>query len=735
MTTLKKISILSNELARYTYEVQEFQDALLALGVESSVAMNLDDITDYQPDCVITTSLDDPKLTPFPTFGLINTPKAEYLELPRYVRNSLTYDGVFIQSKTLAQTFKDIKFGARKLSGKITDIDFHPMKRLYKSPDFSKNRIIIFEPNYDQSEYKTCIKKLLAAFNNIFLLTNACSDNKIKSDKVLRYKNYHDVDSFLSESSFAIVLDPGYDGVVKSTLIKSISHSLVVITRANCEIEALFGESLYYIPNEANVNSVVNFVGLFLKKIQNNLIEATIRVKKAHEIFMSEYALNNKLELFINHYKAFLIDSGYLPSDDAEKEKLLPSVTYIMRTGGKHRPFLERALDSLVSQKYPKLHVIFVTHVKVPFINEIIAAYPSIQFKVIESIKSRRSEAIRDGMAAVETDLFGLFDDDDELFPNHVRSLVRALNYHQNRDWRGEISMVYSGSIHADDTYPVPEHHEFRDDRVNSKNEKKAIEHFRFYNSFSMSHHEWYMPNGWLARAKMIDEEILDDPALDTCEDLYFELQFAQRGHLAFSAEVTAVHHFHHLGNSTIDDSHKHVPDTQRIALRNFSRTFPRDSIYDISDRFRLIGVQASSQEWVSFKDAEMVSREVNYLRNQFYPERIKSDFGVQHHAPIYFSSKRPFSNTLIKLIKLPFKLAIYSLRFVKLNTLKKREYIKKFKTSVSQTGLINTLLKLNMLVETGQIAGVSGGISNSLLMKPIRKIINIISFGIYSKS
>lgn len=734
MTSLNKISILASEFSEYTYEITEFQDALLKFDIASSVATQLDDITDYQPDCVITTSLDDPKLTPYPTFGLINIEKSQYLELPRYVRNSLTYDGVLVQSKILQQVFKDIKFGGRKLSGQVFALDFHPLARPYKTPVLSNQKIVIFEPNFDQSEYKNCITQLLNAFNHIYLLTNECSDKKVKQDKRLIYKNYQDIDRHLSDATVSIVLNPGHDGVVKSCLLKSISHSLVVITRADRDIETIFGDSLYYIPNEANTNSVINFVNLFLKQIQKNTEEAAERVRKAHEIFINDYAIDKKLSSFKNGFRTFLIENGYLPSDDPEKENALPSVTYIMRTGGKHRPFLERALDGLVAQKYPKMHVIFVTHVKVPFINEIIAAYPTIKFKVLESIKSRRSEAIRDGMAAVETDLFGLFDDDDELFPNHVRTLVRALQYHQNRDWRGQISMVYSGSIHADDTYPVPEHYEFRDYKVKSRDEKRAIEHYRFYNSFSMSHHEWYMPNGWLARASIIDEEILEDPALDTCEDLYFELQFAQRGHLAFSAEVTAVHHFHHFGNSTIDDSHKHVPDTQRIALRNFSRTFPRDSIYDISDHFRLIGVQAKCPEFVGFKDAEKPLIFVNYLKNQFYPERLRADFGQPVHTTTYMISSNALGRKFMKLLKLPFKLMVYFVRFLKLNDAKKREYTRKFKLSVAEKGLINTLFKLNMLVESGQIVGVSGGLRGDLLMRPLRKIIRIISFGTYSK-
>ena len=97
-----------------------------------------------------------------------------------------------------------------------------------------------------------------------------------------------------------------------------------------------------------------------------------------------------------------------------------------------------------------------------------------------------------------------------------------------------------------------------------------------------MAQHEWFMmSNAWLAKTSLIDSELLIDPLIDTCEDLYLELQLAQRTHFAFSVELTCIHHFHSLGNSSIVDRKKHVPDTQRIALRNFSRTFVKDTIYD----------------------------------------------------------------------------------------------------------------------------------------------------------
>ena len=404
---IKKIAILAPKSEK-NQQAKNLLSALAASkGWDSKVFHTSDLITAFQPDCVIALSPEDAKLTPYPTYGYLDRPAQDYLSLPRYIRNLMTYDGYLTDNAELRQMLDDLMFGARKLDSSITNPE---------------------------------------------------------------------------------------------------------------DLAAL---------------------------------HATTLVKK-----------------------------GYVAAPQEYSERL-PSITYIIRTGGRHRQFLERALDSLIAQNYPNIKVIFCIYKKFDYLNEIIAHYPALDITAILREKSIRSTAICDGLAAVKTDLFGLFDDDDELHPNHVRSLVNALTYHQLRDWRQDIGLVYSGSIIINDSSEVYENSEYRDLKLKNRHEKRVIEHFRFYRPNEMSQHNWYMmSNAWLAKASLIDSELLTDPLIDTCEDLYFELQMAQRTHFAFSVEVTAIHHFHGT-NSTLVDNERHLPDTQRIALRNFSRTLNSENVYD----------------------------------------------------------------------------------------------------------------------------------------------------------
>jgi hypothetical protein len=119
---------------------------------------------------------------------------------------------------------------------------------------------------------------------------------------------------------------------------------------------------------------------------------------------------------------------------------------------------------------------------------------------------------------------------------------------------------------------------EWRDHLLADLKQHRVIEHYRFYTSTQKASHRWYLMS-FLARSSLIDEEILDDPEMDTCEDLCLMLQFAQKTHFAFSGEVTAVHWYQTTSSTRVDAS-QHIPNTRRISDRNHGRYFPADIKY-----------------------------------------------------------------------------------------------------------------------------------------------------------
>jgi hypothetical protein len=737
MKTLSKIAILVSKDANLTFELEDLQNSLAKSGVVSKLFYDSDSILGYKPDCVFITSPQDGRLTPYPTYGLINKTRGEYLEIPRFVRNILSYDGYFTFSPILKQTLGDLMFGARKLGTGVLKLDFFPAATTFKAPaiDVSNQKIVIFEPDLITSKFKTAIFHLLDTLKNAVVVTFSVPDNNI-SDKIILAKNSEDLNRILNETGIAVCLNSGdqRESSITTTVIKTIASSVVTIAHRTDVLASHFADNLHYIEAETLVSELPKKIEDLVKIIQKNPAAAISKAEIAHKVFLDTFAFENLFSSFVEFHQKTLVNKGYVPNPDPAVEAALPSVTYIIRTGGKYRHFLERTLNCLLEQQYPDMRAIFVVHAEFPYMDEIIEKYPSLRIKVIKSIKSMRAQAIRDGMAAVETDLFGLFDDDDEIFPNHVRMLVKTIQYHAKRDWRGEMSMVYSGSIHADDTLTVPERVEFQDYKWVSKNEKRCIEHFRFYSSSEMAQHTWFMPNGWLIRSKFIDEELLVDPELDTCEDLYFELQIAQRGHFAFSPEVTTIHHFHRFGNSTIVDNLKHFPDTQRIALRNFSRVFPQDIVYDIHDAFRLIGKpDPIVPNQITYQDELVPTPRIDYTNNQFYPVRAKenlvSPWRNQEPAQVVMAgSFNPFS--ISKFPRRFYKLIRYGVKFMLLDNTYKKKYLNSFIVTSKQQGFNAAFKKtINFCRNPSKSKALHATSNSFLVQKVIRKYFGWLRF------
>jgi glycosyltransferase involved in cell wall biosynthesis len=106
-----------------------------------------------------------------------------------------------------------------------------------------------------------------------------------------------------------------------------------------------------------------------------------------------------------------------------------PLVSIIVRTQGARPRLLARALESLLAQSYPSLEVLLVedggerSH-------GIFDEYCNKRAGFLRYLPIRqcgRSEAANAGLRASRGDLIGFLDDDDELLPDHVESLVAEL--------------------------------------------------------------------------------------------------------------------------------------------------------------------------------------------------------------------------------------------------------------------------------------------------------------------
>jgi hypothetical protein len=570
--------------------------ACARMGIEFERFDKSEAIDAFAPDCVIVTSLQDPKLTRFPTYGLIDEPLHSFLQVPRFVRNLLTYDGHLTISPVMKQILGDLTFSARKLDTGTAFFGITFPMTVLELPELEDPKICYVASDLTRTHFDALLERL--AREGVLRLRGA--ETRWSGRLAAAYGGPLSTDAeaitaAYREAGIGLCLNACDDlnKRISSRLLEIVASGALAIANRSDHLVEAFGDTLLYIDTGASIDAARAAILEHLQWVKANPEEAQRKAIRAHRVFADRFAIERLVPNLIELHQRTLVAKGYVPPP-GERPETLPSVSFIVRTGGRSRPFLERALDSLAAQNYPNLQVIFVLHKRFEWMEDVIQKYtPALAFKIVEALGSLRSTAIVRGMEAVDTDLFGMLDDDDELLPNHVRTLVKTLRYHDGRDWRGRILVAYASSFIVSDGAVYPERPQWRDTLFQERGELRVLEHYRFWNAEEMAQHFWYvMSNGWIAHRDVIDDEVLADPETDTCEDLYFEMQFAQRSHFAFSGETTAIHHYHSHGNSTFVDAHRHQYDTLRHGLRTHMRTFPRMTQY----RSHLTSREATSE-------------------------------------------------------------------------------------------------------------------------------------------
>src|SRR5262249_10102370 len=114
--------------------------------------------------------------------------------------------------------------------------------------------------------------------------------------------------------------------------------------------------------------------------------------------------------------------------------------------GSRPAETVARALGSLATQTYQEIALLLVQFHPVPGLDAVVEQFrPRFRWirRIVVSNNGNRSTAWWAGLNALTADFFGVLDDDDTLFSNHVASLMERL--------RGDYGLVYSGVIKEED--------------------------------------------------------------------------------------------------------------------------------------------------------------------------------------------------------------------------------------------------------------------------------------------
>lgn len=494
-----------------------------------------------------------------PTYGWLLQPWLEY-QTPQLLRNVLGWDAYLTPSARVGQWIEDIAFGARKRAPLLS---FVPAPPSTPAPVAGQQRtgVVVAPGSREAAELGEALGPSFCTAPGPDFASAADWTSSLVGAGVGAW--------FGSAGEVA-------DGQVSLELLEIIAAGAVAITTRSPFTDQWFGDALLYVDAEAPFEVRAWQVQRHLAWVRDHPREADALAARAHQTFATHFALDIQLSALRAFHARVVDEKAFLAEPLASPAQ--PTVTYIVRTDGAP----ERVLRSLRAQEYPGLKVVVVSRSPGFDVQSIVGQFPDLSPTVLPPVPGCASSALWEGLRVVRdstADLFGIVEDRDELFPNHVRTLARTLQNMDGRSWFGSYGVAYSGAVECASE-------SFERDRLAAADAPsghlaRRIRHFRFYHPGYLDDgaHEVH-PGALLARTSLLDNELLTDPEFEEGSERYLELLLAEKTLFAFSCEVTAA--THDRDDDTEGERQASPADAvrQRIFFRTYARQFPTASVY-----------------------------------------------------------------------------------------------------------------------------------------------------------
>lgn len=573
-------------------ENETAQRILLAaanLGLEAKEFTESDSILDYRPDFVLSLSHQDAKLTPFPTYGVLTAPH-RYYQTPRFLRNVLSYDAYLTVSDAVRGWLEDLTFGTRKQAAPIGFYANTVPATTFAASWTAVPRLAYFGTNWDGNRHGALFERLSRRpYARFFGPAESWkSIDPTAYGGSVPFDGMSVLDTYRAAGAGLCLDLPDFaaDGLPTNRIFEIAAAGVPAICGDNPFVRRWFGDDVLYVDQTAPPDVLLWQIDRHMAWIAAHPGDAQAMARAAHERFTAHLSLERLLPNILALHEDVLAGKGYTATSG---EAPLPSLACIVRTGDRSEAMLRRALDSLRAQRYPGLRVVLVAWARAPWLDGVLAAYEDLAVSIVELPGGSRSASLWAGLRAVRdlgVEFFGLLDDDDELFPNHYRSLVSSLASHARAFPEAPPRLCYSACVEAALS-------PFANDTIVDasslmRTQRRRIQQFHFHPPSQLNQRSFVCAlMTFIASTALLSDEVLIDPGLEVAEDLYLWLLFAERTRFAFSCEVTACAHQHDLGQSDYADPERYGPAFQRIFYRVYGRSFPASMEYGVQSDLR----------------------------------------------------------------------------------------------------------------------------------------------------
>jgi len=512
------------------------------------------DIYAYDPDCVVSLHFRAPKLTAYPTYGCFWNPPAFFEVAPEFVNSVLSYDGYLCASPYLERWLQDTYYALPK---PIFIAPFYPScnQTPQRAADFAQARIAYVGSNWDGPRFQD----LFLALEQALPLDVYGSGGWDYLQHSYRGSVPFDGQTLLDrlhQAGVGLCLhrpEHRQAEVASMRVFEIVAAGALAICSDHPFIRDAFGDTVLYLSDSLDPKTTPQQVAAHLAWVHQNPEAAQAQATAAHQIFQQRFALEPVLQGILPYHQRLI-----QRHQEAHAAPSAPRAEVVVRVGGRPLSTLSRALDSLVAQQYPNVGAVVVQYQPMDGLQDLLDRYRQrLPITWVDSQTRRcRSTQLWAGLSALSGEYFGILDDDDQLYPRHVASLVALLQ----RD--PTCAVAYGGSNRIWEGAPS-------ENRFAGNSEELGI--LAYFDDFDldrfMTLENFIHSSSFLGRTALLNDGLCQDPQLDLLEDFFLLLNLRQRGYFRFSYEVTSAfyHRRSQQDNSIFQDPQRWAAAAQRV--------------------------------------------------------------------------------------------------------------------------------------------------------------------------
>jgi hypothetical protein len=555
---------------------------LHAMGHDAISVVTSDEINDFDPDLVILSHEFAAKTTDHYTVGLLWSPTQFYRGDEERVKAIRSWDLVVPINDATRRFARSIHFPLRHRSA-VSELDFFPSAPVCElaPPDPARLSLVYVGAHWDGRRHKAMLEELAR-------LTDLHVYGPAKAWEFLP-GHYRGMVPFDGRSMFSTLNRHGIvlalhkrEHVEEQTptmrVFEACAARCAVITEPLEPLVDLFGDSLHYVDSTQSPGRLARSVAEAVQRLRGDPAHFEQLTARAHERFLAKGSLDRLMAALLEEVAArqALSSRPLLKASSAVQPM---EVSVIIRCGSRPLAILQRAVASLAAQSHPRIGVILVRFAEIEgFDTWLDATRASGRFSFVREVQAPggglRSAAWWAGLRAVDSDAFCVLDDDDELFRDHLASLVEVLERDPDCDF------AYSGVVkQEEDGVFLNSHLRFGGEGGVTIEERRALHFLDDFNLDRLLRFDNYIQsNAWVARRRVLDDEVLDDPELEVAEDMYFYLLLASRYRFCFSGRATALWNWRsNAGDNSIKavSQHRWVQAVEQLCRRLGQVPFP----------------------------------------------------------------------------------------------------------------------------------------------------------------